>query len=346
MSRINKNNEGIATIIFVAIVVIIIAAAGAALYVALADDSEDDCSGLGFGIGSEFVYRSADGGVIRSEVVGDSPDRFVLLINGESVNNVYVILNKSDGTVSWGSEHSYYAETDGDQSWKITADGREIELTVKKSDDIYNISDLDSNGEKYVLSDSTIEKHDECATDPRIGEKFVYTVKSEYTVTIAGESHSVTASGTYTLTREAIASYVDEAQNYIFSSELILESDIPGDWSKLSLKLPAGFEDVHSVGIFDAPFTVSELVGITLPGDVGEEKSLFNGPDGAVSVTKNTYILAGDVLRLDAGIYYETLIGPTGIFYKSHATAGSEPSSSGKISWTYDSQIVYSHHEH
>ncbi|MDR2846260.1 MAG: hypothetical protein LBV63_03160 [Candidatus Methanoplasma sp.] len=336
------------TVVFAAIAIVaVIAVAGAATYIIVnsntADDNIEETQSPG--IGTEYVYTSGDGGEISSKVIGDSPDKYVFQLDGPDIDNVNVVLNKSEGTISWAGDP--VRSDDGvTTSWEIQVGDRTIRLNVGKADGIYNITEIVRSGEKYALSvpDSTVTKPS-AHTDTKFGETFVYDIDQKYTFFTDGYTSTVTASGTFTVVREADSSEVDGTRYYVFSSELDLKYILPSGPSALLIDTNK-FNDIHTVTIFTAPGAVPELVGISLPGETGKEDTKLNGPDGAVSVVKYEYILSDKTVGMDVHAAYETYIGTSdGILYKSK-TYGSTDTELTNPEMEYEFSLVYSHHHH
>jgi hypothetical protein len=163
---------------------------------------------------------------------------------------------------------------------------KSTEISVKKVDGAYNISEIKINGSDsvtYVIStaESTVKAPSGKAPSSNIGESFEYTMEVVVDIgVINGEYFRATADGKITITR--LADAVDG--KYVFSTV----TDVKYNWpSSISAYVPSEYQDVYTVEYYISSDVDYELTGLEdLDGLYSLTKTLrtIAGPEGSVPV--------------------------------------------------------------
>lgn len=205
MNKLNKDRTGIATIIILLVVVVVIAGAGVAVYVAVSgsDNSNDDNSVIaGPSVGSSYVYKAADGSTLKTEVIGNSGDKTIFNVKLKSTDgDTFLVVNKSDGKLN--TDEGYTSSGSGDDlvlTWNATISGKSVEVSTKKIDGAYAISDLKVSGTVYAYDSATSNvKITTDAPSENVGESYEYSYKLSVESTFDGKTTKAQYDGKITI---------------------------------------------------------------------------------------------------------------------------------------------------
>jgi hypothetical protein len=273
--RMSRDRAGVATIIILLIVVVIIAGAGVAVYVAVSgsdDNSNNDDSTpntptvSGPGIGSAFVYKTADGkSSLTTELLGETAKEYIYGIKGLAFDGSTSLLavNKSDGKVS--DTNPIRTAGSGDnkvRTWTVEFGEESADISTKKVNGAYNISEIKINSDvTYTIrtEDSTVKEPSDKAPSSNIGESFEYTVVLYMNLgRMFDKELIIDGNGTITSTRLA-----DTADGkYIFS----VVTDIKYRERGSSSGSTPGYPDEHTVEYY-------------ISSDIDNEMISFDGVD-------------------------------------------------------------------
>ncbi|MDR2845704.1 MAG: hypothetical protein LBV63_00315 [Candidatus Methanoplasma sp.] len=316
IKRLNKDGAGIATIIILLIVVVIIAGAGVAVYVAVSgsnDNSNDDDNTptiSGPGLGSAYVYKTADGkSTLTTELLGENANEYIYNIKGltSSSSTSLLTVNKSSGIIS--DVDPIRTTGSGDdkvQTWTVEFGTKSTEISIKKVDGTYNISEIKINGSgsvTYVINtaESTVKAPSGKAPSNNIGESLEYTTEINIDMgRILGEDFIIKADGKITITRLADAA----DGKYVFSTT----TDIKYTWpSSLAAYVPPIYQDEYTTEYYissDVDYELTGLDDLDYLNTLTRTAKTIAGPDGSAYV----YEYSGNLHTEIAGVVSDTSI--------------------------------------
>ncbi|MDR0887845.1 MAG: hypothetical protein LBM39_01495 [Candidatus Methanoplasma sp.] len=345
MKKMNKDKAGIATIIILLIVVVVIAGAGVAVYVAVSgsdsNDSDDTPTISSPGLGSIFVYKAADGSSLSTEFIGNGEDVFLYSIKSlvSSGSNTLISVNKSNGYIDNDVEPKSTTGSGDDkvQTWEVAIGTKNTEISIKKIDGVYNISEikiLGTGSKTYAVStaDSTIKAPSGSGTSAKIGEKFTYSIKVATATVPAVEGADFTVNGTFTITR--LADSTDG--NYVFST--VMNIDWPKEFPEELKVIKSEYTIAPDIDYRVADSDFADLTGFD------RTSVTYAGPNGNVSAYK--YTLTETEPALGMTVSSSIVIGVTDyLLYESTASVQFDFDASGvTYSTSSEAEVKYISH--
>ncbi|MDR0523447.1 MAG: hypothetical protein LBG62_03395 [Candidatus Methanoplasma sp.] len=181
-----RDRAGFSTVMAAVVLIIIVAAAGAAAYVALGgggggeDGGEKEASGMG--AGSTFAY-AAGGSSIGTEILGVSADKYTIRFTSGAIKDATFAVKRADGGVSAGGEDAapltQTGAGDGRVSvYRISYNGAEADVAVKKINGEYNVSEVKIGSTAYVLDESKSVVKPVAALPSNVGSRLEYSFSS------------------------------------------------------------------------------------------------------------------------------------------------------------------------
>ncbi|MDR0887847.1 MAG: hypothetical protein LBM39_01505 [Candidatus Methanoplasma sp.] len=259
IGKMSRDGSGIATIIVLLVVVIVIVGAGAVAFIAISgsgsDEPEEKTVIAGPCISSLYVYKAEDGSTIGAEVVGNSNGLTVFNIRLKSYDgDTFLVVDKATGKLNVNADCTTDgSEDDPVRTWDIILGGTSAEVSTKKIDGAYVISDLKISDKTYVFDPETskvIITSDEASE--KVGEIYEYSYEIYYNTTAGFKT---TTEGKITITR--LADAVNGKYIITVKKEITWPDDFPDS-------VKTRFDDTSSLEYYVTESAGYELFGETL----------------------------------------------------------------------------------